>query len=86
MNWAEHEDGSFFVPTCFAQRLARVLRRMRFESPSRVRAQLSGNSEFAQQILRFHVARDDQRIVDITRAHVFDQRIHVPGFRPVGKR
>src|SRR6266446_4219727 len=85
MDGAKHEDGSFFVPTSFTERLARVFRGMRLECPGSVSTELGGDAEFAQQILRLHVARDDQRIVHVAGAHVSNQWIHVAGFPAVGK-
>ena len=66
MNGAKNEDGSFFVPAGIAQALCG--RRNR-DSGSKVQAVSVPSSvempEFAEDGLRFDIARDDQRIVDI---------------------
>jgi len=55
MNRTQRQNRCAAVPACIAQRFARVLRRMRLESPRRVGAKLGGNPEFAQNCLRFEI-------------------------------
>ena len=58
---------------------------MRFKRPGSIRTQLSWNSEGTQKGTRFHVARDDQRIVDVALAHRLNEPVHVPRFATVGE-
>ena len=62
------------------QRLAAVFRRVRLERPRRIRAQFARHAQCAQHRLRFLVARDDQRLAAIARAHLREHRVHVAGF------
>ncbi len=62
-----------------AQCLAPKFRAERLKGPRRVRAEFRGDAEFAEQLLRFHVARDHQRIAAIAAAHFLQGGVHLTG-------
>ena len=73
MNRTNHEHGSLLVPAGFAQRFAAIRRRMRLERPRGVRSEFRGNAQRTEKFLRFLVARDHQRIVNVALAHPLNE-------------
>ena len=83
MNRAKNQHGCFFVPSGIAQCFAAICVGMRFEGPGGVGSEFGGNAEFAEHGLRFHISRNDQRMVDVARTHSFNERVHVAGLSAV---
>ena len=81
-----HQHRSLSIPTHIAQRFLPIFRAQRLKRPRRVRAQLRRHAQFAQNLPRFLIARDHQRIPAIAPAHLRDQRIHVSGLGAVADR
>src|ERR1700730_4687980 len=86
MNRAEDEYRRLFVPTGVPERFPSVGECMRFKGPGGVRAELGGNPQLAQEVLRLGIARDHQRFVNVSFAHVLNQGIHVASFAAIGER
>src|SRR5437016_13100432 len=86
MNRTENEDRGLLIPAGFAQRLSPIFRGVRFERPRRIGAKLCRDSERTQERPRFHVSRDDQRILDVALAQGLNESVHVARFAPVGER
>src|SRR2546426_1857178 len=59
---------------------------MRFERPGRVGSKLSRDPERTQELARFHVSRDDHRILDVALAHGLYDSVHVARLAAVSKR
>src|SRR5579859_7447421 len=53
---------------------------MWLEGPRSIGAKFGGYSKFAKNGLRFGIARDDERILYVCRAHFFNERVHVTRF------
>src|SRR5215467_9595919 len=85
-NWAEREDGRLFVPTCLTEDFQAIFGGMGLKRPGSICAQFGLNAKFIQQDLRFCAARNDQRILDVALAHVFNEWVHVPGFPTIADR
>src|SRR3989475_10870654 len=59
---------------------------MRFERPGRVGSKLSRDPERTQELARFHVSREDHRILDVALAHGLYDSVHVARLAAVSKR
>ena len=80
---ADRQDRRRAVPSGVPQSLAAVFRAERLECPRGVGSELRCHAEFAQNLLRFLVARDHQRVAAVALAHLLQQRIHRARFAAV---
>src|SRR5690349_13410224 len=85
-NWTERENRCLFIPTGLAQHFPAIFGRMRLKCPGSIGAEFGRNTKFIEQDLRFCATGNDQRVLDVALAHVFDERVHVPGFAAVADR